>query len=178
MRKLINPNRKLRGIPRRLRSLRIWSDSFANNYPTDNQLDPGDSYWNYKIPVELNLVEGRHSTLEIKRACAQELINACSHLISAKPKSNGFSRVTCVICIPDMFTSELCIYLDQEYFESHTIGHKNEYGEARVIQGRSLASEWNLTLPSDMGERGVSKNFHSLEGEWQDTGECWYFGEL
>jgi len=178
MRKLVNPNKKLRGIPRRLRSLKIWSESFANNYPTDNQLDPVDAYWNYKIPVDLNLVEGQHSTPEVKRACAQELINACYRLMSAKPKTSGYSRVTCVVCLPNLFTSELCIYRELEYFESHTIGHKNEYGESKVIVGRSLANEWSLVLPNGVQERGVSHNFHSPEDDWQDTGECWYFGEL
>lgn len=50
-------NKKLRGIPRRLRALARWTKSFSGYFPS--QLTPEEKYWNYKIPVYRNLVEGK-----------------------------------------------------------------------------------------------------------------------
>jgi len=77
-----------------------------------------------------------------------------------------------------MFTSELCIYLQEEYFLSHTLPAKNEHGETTMVTGRSLSQEWNLDLPPGVSELGVTVEYHSEEDDWHLSGERWYFGEV
>lgn len=103
-RKLSRDSRKkIRNPQRRIRFLDLWAASFMHDYP---HLDQNERYWNVKIPVEANLVQGKYSTNTLKAQCAQRLINACAHLINSQPEELSQVRTTAVICLPDMFCSE------------------------------------------------------------------------
>ncbi|WP_258151578.1 DUF3916 domain-containing protein [Pantoea ananatis] len=77
---------KVRNIPRRLKALKRWADTFHN--PQRSVFSEDEHYWNFKIPVEINLVQGKYSTLKTKADCAQAMINACSNLITATAGMN------------------------------------------------------------------------------------------
>ena len=177
-RRLVPHSKKLRGVPRRLRAIRRWPDEVATSFPPDEELQPENKYWNWKIPVDLNLVESRWTTDEISRVCAQILIDACARLAAAKPTSANNYRITGVFCFPDIFTSELCIYLSEDYFLSHVSPSSNEYGQTTLIQGRSISDDWGLTLPEGFAEVGLTVDYHDPESDWHLVGERWYFGEV
>jgi hypothetical protein len=65
---------KVRNIPRRIKALNRWAGTFHNLERSVFSED--EHYWNFKIPVDINLVQGKYSTLKTKAACAQALINA------------------------------------------------------------------------------------------------------
>lgn len=139
MRRLSSGHKKLRGISRLLRAVDKWAESFKGYFPEN--LRPDARYHNWKIPVPISLVEGVHAKRRVQANCAQRLIDACSHLIVVKPPSAKDFRATCVVCLPDMFTSEVCIYLDENYFQSHTQPATSKKAETKRIEGRSLAKE-------------------------------------
>lgn len=176
MRQISLTEKKVRGIPRRLRSLRRWADSFSGWFPEG--LEAADRYCHWKIPVLRNLVEGRQAKKPVQIECAQRLIDATSHLIASKPQSANDFRVTCVVCLPDMFTSEVCIYLQEEYFQSHTSESIDRFGTTKAIKERSLANEWGLILPDGVSELGVAVDYRSDEDDWSIVGERWYYGEV
>jgi Protein of unknown function (DUF3916) len=91
-----------------------------------------------------------------------------------KTKENICYRVTCVICLPDMFTSELCIYLQESYFQSHTSKYENSSYE------KSLAQKWGLSLPEKIKELEIKVNDKNEENidEKLFILERWYFGEV
>lgn len=168
---------KIRNIPRRLKALNRWAETFHDpiraDFPEDRR------YWNYKIPVDVNLVEGKHSVQKTKAACAQALIDACSNLILATVDSGYSPRITSVICLPDMFTSEVCLYHSEEYYQGFICESTSENGASSVIKGRSLAEEWGLTLPENVQEQGISLEYYGGDDpdEWF-TGERWYYGQV
>ncbi len=168
-------NKKLRGIPRRLRALARWKNSFSGYYP--NQLTPEEKYWNYKIPVYRNLVEGKQTTKSIQAFCAQQLIDAAHLIYKAKPQDAKHSRVTCVISLPCMFSSELCIYTSEEYFKEHAAEHTGRFGKIERIQGKSLAQEYGLELPEGFNELGVLRINEDDDGN-PYISQHWYFGEV
>ncbi|WP_082045908.1 MULTISPECIES: DUF3916 domain-containing protein [Pseudomonas] len=168
-------NKKLRGIPRRLRALARWKKSFSGYFPS--QLTPEEKYWNYKIPVYRNLVEGKQTTKSIQAFCAQQLIDAAHHIYKAKPQDAEYSRVTCVISFPCMFSSELCVYTSEEYFKEHTVEQIGRFGKIERIQGKSLAQEFGLELPEDFNELGVLRIDKDDDGN-PYISEHWYFGEV
>ena len=168
--------KKLRGIPRRIRALRRWASSADKYYPSDSELC--DKYWNYKIPVMRSMVEGKHSTLELKSICAQELINATHYIFLAKPKTaDTKSRVTCCICIPEMFSSEICIFNSDEYFKEHTTEGLGRYGKIENITGKSIIDVLGLIIPDDFKELGIMRTFEGDDGIIY-TSEHWYIGEV
>jgi len=119
-----------------LKALNRWADTF--HCPERAIFSDSEHYWNFKIPVEINLIQGKYSTIRVKAACAQALINACSNLIKATADSDFKPRITAVICLPDMFTSEICLYRSQEYYQSFVTESRSEKGASALIKDRSL----------------------------------------
>lgn len=177
-RRLIAPQRRLRGVARRLRALQRWPLEVAAGYPDDEELRAAPRYWNWKLPVDLNLVESRWTTDAIRRACAQSLIDACAAFIAARGASDVDCRVTCVVCLPDLFTSELCLYRSEDYFRSHTSASEDRHGRSWRIEGRRLSQEWGLQLPDGLGELGLGLDYADPDSDWRLAGERWYFGEI
>ena len=71
-----------------------------------------------------------------------------------------------------MFSSELCIYIDEDYFRSSTgVGDA-----AAIISGRSLADEGGLRLPRGVLEIGRTWKFD--DGDASFAAEYWHFGEV
>ncbi|GEM_PF-3386437 len=127
-RRLITPQRKLRGVARRLRALGRWPREVATAYPDDEELRAAPRYWNWKLPVDLHLVESRWTATAIRRACAQRLI-------AARAASTGDCRATCVACLQDLFTSGPCLYRSEERFRSHTSASVDRPGDPDGSKG-------------------------------------------
>ena len=168
-------NKKLRGKKRRLRALEAWSKSFLDYFP--EQITEDERYWNIKIPVDIRLVQGKYTDQITQAQCAQYLINATYQIYQAKPSNLKHFRVTCVICLPDMFTSEICIYTSEEYFKYQTEAWDREPEKLDTTLNRSLSKEWELILPQGFCEKGVLRNNFDLEDKEYFV-ERWYFGEV
>ncbi|AXF25343.1 DUF3916 domain-containing protein [Burkholderia pyrrocinia] len=170
------PEKKLRGIPRRLRAVRQWPEKLSNCIPAD-VWNSNELYWNWKIPVLSSLVRGRYATVATRRTCAQGLIDASAFLLARKPTASRSARVTCAISLPDMFASEVCVYLDEDYFSAHVDDGASIFGERNLIRGRKLSSEWMLHVPPGMSELGIA--IKDLDDDGRPfMYECWYFGEV
>ena len=177
MRTLALSHRKVRGLRRRLRALERWAAAIGDPYPAS--LTPEDHYWNVKIPVLDALVEGPRARRRVQRQCVQRLIDAAASLIRSKPASATGSRVVACVCVPDLFSSEVCIYTDETYFQSKVQPSQRENERITPILGRSLAASWGLVVPPGMGERGVLWELHDPSeegGEYQS--ELWFYGEV
>ncbi len=175
MRRLSLTNKKLRNIPRRLKALTRWADSFEGSFYAELPLERG--YVNEKIPVIESLVEGKQTTQEILAHCAQQLIRAAGYLIEARPVDTPQCWVVTSIIIPDMFSSEVCVYTDKSrYLGSTQPFDYKQFRQTRII-GRSLASEWGLAVPPGLHEVGFHFTHENEDGETFES-EHWYFGEV
>ena len=106
-------------------------------------------------------------------------INACSNLMLATANWDYCPRITTVICIPDMFTSEVCLFRSEEYFQGFISEGSSENGSSIHLKERSLAQEWGLVLPEDVQELGITLDYYGGDDpdEWF-SGERWYYGQL
>ncbi|MBS9435041.1 DUF3916 domain-containing protein [Photorhabdus hainanensis] len=177
MRRIALSNKKLRGIPRRLRSLKIWSESYRTYFPVITENDYSYGYWNVKIPVHSALVQGKQTNKNIQSTCAQDLIDAAYNIYKAKPDNINNIRITCSIVLPDMFSSELCIFTSEEYFNEHTRNGYSRFGKITLLSERSLCKEWNLRLPDGFSELGILRISEDDEGKPYYS-EHWYIGEV
>jgi Protein of unknown function (DUF3916) len=168
--------------PRYIREFAKWAQSCAGNFAED--VDETQPYWNAKLPMPWQAVEGRFAKLRTRKACAQIQLAICAEWIAAKPSHAKGWSVTCVICIPDFWTSELCIYLSDEYAKRHYILLSNEEaqtegaGKSNIIVGRPLADAWRLNVPNGMRERGVQIDYFEADEHHGYQSEHWYYGEL
>jgi hypothetical protein len=169
VRRLAMSQKKLRNVPRHLRALDRWAESFRDCFP---DLKPtaqrGERYYNWKLPVHASLVQGKHAPTAQRAKCAESMLKACAYLMAAKPEEWKSVRVTAVVNLPDMFISELCLYLDEEYFQSHV--------NAAPAQGK-LSTRWNLPLSANMQEVGIAFDVEGDNGKVFPV-EQWYFGEV
>jgi hypothetical protein len=77
-----------------------------------------------------------------------------------------------------MFTSELCIYIQESYFLGCVTPDQNEYGEIVPLSNRSLAEDWKLKLPEEVLERGMHVNYPETDTHEGLIGDRWFFGEV
>lgn len=173
-------NKKLRGVSRRLRALKEWAASFEDIFPRLTDRDYADGYWNCKIPVAWSLAEGPHTTPEIQAICVQAMIDAAYHLAQAKPAHMNDIRVTCLLSLPSLFASELCVYTQEDYYRWHIGEQPWPSVHKSPIKDKSLCKEWNLSLPSLFSEYGML-----VTTEIEDEGERstyiredWLIGEI
>ncbi|MGB3125254.1 MAG: DUF3916 domain-containing protein [Pseudomonas sp.] len=175
MRRLSLTNKKLRNIPRRLRALTRWADSFEGCFYEELPSHP--DYVNERIPVIENLVEGKQTTPEILAHCAQQLIRVAGYLAEARPDDTSECWILAAIQVPDMFSSRVCVYTDKNRYLGHTQPFDYENFRQTRITDRSLASEWSLNIPPGLQEVGFHFTHEDDEGETYES-EHWYFGEV
>ncbi|MDB5036314.1 MAG: hypothetical protein JWQ98_3555 [Chlorobi bacterium] len=174
MRRIALSNKKLRGIPRRLRALKRWSESFEG-WSIDESTATS-RYYDFKIPVHVHMVEGEQAQRGVRAECAQRLIDACAHLLESQ-RADGMSLwIVAMIFVPDMFMSRITIYTDEEYYRGQTTPGEEEFGGSTVITGRSLAREWGLVLPPGMREHGLLLNYQAeYDSPERYISEHWYY---
>ena len=82
--------------------------------------------------------------------------------------------------MPDMFSSELCIYFDESYFQSFLEETDKAWKVSARINDRLLSEELDLVVPEHFDEIGIAVKLQSIdeEDEWEYISEHWYFGEL
>ncbi|WP_341646724.1 DUF3916 domain-containing protein [Thauera sp. SDU_THAU2] len=165
MRRIALTNKKLRGIPRRIRTLEKWALSFEGYIrPRSHEME---RYFNWKIPVHQALVQGRQTSLEIQSRCIAQLLNAASALAVASREASGeYCRVACLITWPWLHQSEVTVFYDKDYYLSFL-------GNANSLAPRLISEKLALSLPSGFLEHGhnVTQPDDIVPIEWWCIGE-------
>ncbi|WP_063046890.1 DUF3916 domain-containing protein [Nocardia pseudovaccinii] len=117
MRRLdLQPTKKLRNPRRHLRQLARWPERIVEQIPDSSSL-VDERYWNFKLPAAEKLVEPPYATNAIRKACLVALFEAAEAVEhSARRPEN--SRVACLVTTPFLFSSEVTIFLSEDYFHS------------------------------------------------------------
>lgn len=164
-------------IRRRLNILKKWPDSFKIFFPENAS---NEDYWNCKLPILSGIVNNEHVTYEVKRECIQYLINAVENVINLKTTHfiNDPCKIIGLISIPDLFSSEITIFFNQEYYE-HFFKRSGKYQTWQPIDGsRSLLKEYNIKLPTNivLQEMGFIETI--IDEDYSYQGEVWAIGQL
>jgi len=174
-----------RSIRRQLNVLKEWADCFQGFYP-EEQTEP---YWHCKIPCAFSLVDERAS-YEVRKESMQSMIDAVCHVIEARRNSNdqSYSKVTCVIDLPEMFGSEVTVFYDEGYFHHFFFSLRYHYSglwEPIKDPNRSIVKEYDLKVPSHLNlhETGYimevyDRNEETSLLELKYKGEVWAIGEI
>lgn len=117
MRRLdLQPKKKLRNPGRHLRQLARWPDRIVDQIPDSTAL-VDQRYWNFKLPVVDKLVEPPYATNAIRRACLVALF-AAAEAVEHSARRPEHCRVACLVTTPFLFSSEVTIFLSEDYFHS------------------------------------------------------------
>lgn len=166
------PHPKIRGVRRHCTSLALRLSEQTQSFPTPHD---GRGYWHLHLPVAQSFIDSPRTRQSIRQACAQILVDAGSRLLWRRPASNS-ARVVVAVTTPRLFDSQLIAFFSEDYFASFFQRCGPDQFWTPLPAGRSLSSEWGLSLPSGFSERGFHAHIHDEDQEWD--GEVWFFGEL
>jgi hypothetical protein len=161
----LSGNKKLRGVPRRLRALEKWAENFEGHYYPRSELGEKFSHW--KIPVLSSLVNPPQTTAEIQARCMNAMLQAANFLAqSVTEDQQHYYRVACLFTLPWMFSSEVTIFYDPDYYRGF-------FGSQHQLAPRKLSAEFGLILPEGFVERGciVRDEEEGLSEEWWCIGQ-------
>ncbi len=143
-----------------------------------------DLFWHQKVPILSKLVSEKHSTLELRRAVAQALLNATANL-SARLLLRRRVRVACLISPEDLWSSEVTICFDEDYFRTFlppvSFG-TSQTGPFRVTTAPpaiDLVVDWNLQVPLAIKDFGgyLLTEENDEEPRVRRSSHCWLFAE-
>jgi hypothetical protein len=163
LRQIALSDKKLRGIPRRLRALERWAARFKGNYFPRRYEDQRYDHW--KIPVHVFLVQGPQASIEVQAFCVQQLLEAAAHLSRAADRSQGYYRVACLLTWPWLHQSEVTVFYDRDYYLGF-LGQHNTLAPLSLSDKLALdvpdSSSMDMTSPRAtmtlMSTGGVSEN--------------------
>lgn len=164
--------RKVRGKQRRCRALARRLSECTSEFPASHD---ERGYWHLHLPVAQGFIDAPRIPLRVRRECIQLVLDACCRLCSRRPPT-VFARVVAAISTPSLFGSQLIVFYSPPYFDSFFNRRGPEQQWISLPAARSLAREWELTLPNGFMERGFHEHIHDEDFE-QDS-EIWFFGEL
>jgi Protein of unknown function (DUF3916) len=165
MRQIATTRKKLRGIPRRLRALDRWADSFAGMVRPRS--DQGERFCNARIPVHIALVEGRQTNRRIQAQCVAAMLRAATHLSHAAGAVRpDYYRVACLFNWPRLHDSEVTLFYDAGYFAGFMREHN-------ALAPRSLTGSLGLAIPDGFVECGCD----ITQPDDAETVELWCIGE-
>lgn len=163
------PNAKARNPNRHIRALEKWASGFKNYYPERTS----ERYINFKIWTLDRLVEGPKAKHEWKQAALQQLIVAAKNLIAAKPENEkGNSWVAILLCYPNLWSSEVTVFFDKEYYES--------FQPREDLLSGNISKRYGIELPSELMELGYNVSWENEDenGEiYTHSEERWTLGE-
>lgn len=77
-----------------------------------------------------------------------------------------------------MFASEVCLYLDEDYFNAHTLSGEYYDPQYLLVDDISLSRRWGLQIPEHMYERGIHIHYIDPKNETDNyIADYWYFIE-
>lgn len=157
------PNAKIRNPNRHIRALEKWASGFQGYYPERSN----ERYINFKIWTLDRLVEGPKAQHEWKQKALQQLIVVAKNLVAAKPEEEkGKSWVAILLCYPNLWSSEVTVFFDKEYYEN--------FQPREGLLSSSISKQYDIDLPENLLELGYQVSWEDQD----ETGElCTYIEE-
>ena len=80
------------------------------------------------------------------------------------------------IDLPVIHDSQIIVFFSQEYFSGFFDRTSGEQVWEPLPAVRTIATEWELSIPQHFSIRGYSE--HIKDEDYESTGEVWFVGEL
>ena len=158
------PNQKVRGVSRRIRAFKQWVKATENFFP------PGEEqreYWNEKMPVLDRLVNPPTTTRSIQSQCANLLLQAGSDRVAASHCKPDSSMVTVLLTLPNLHSSEICIYFNKAYLKK--VFQRNTPFEKITPLNKTVEdSGLDILLPAEFASVGFCYHYYDESGHFEE----------
>ncbi len=161
--------KKQRGQRRKLAAMLRNIESFVpyERRNTDRE------YECFKVPSDM-FIEYPKTSSKIKTEFCRKWLKAAERFIKQKPEDVGFCKVVAVICMPNLWCSQITIFYDEKYYSTFFDRHDPYQTWTPIQEGRSLLAERNIV--SVLSERGYREVI--VDEDYTYEGELWFYGEL
>ena len=144
-----------------------------------------DNHASIKVPVYEKVVSLRHGDRDNRREIAARLISAAARVVENRPAHAPASQVAALICWPDLWPSEVCVFFDRKYAQrfqdtpTETTreiyeGGWHETGPAQT----DLLRELDLSSPPGFGAAGrMVRHFTEADPRYPDDEDYLYENE-
>lgn len=161
--------KKQRGQRRKLAAMLRNIDSFV---PFERgNTDRG--YESFNVPSGM-FIEHPKTSSGIKTEFCRKWLKTAERFIGRKPGDIGFCKVVAVICMPNLWCSQITIFYDENYYSTFFDRHGPYQTWTPLRDGRSLLAERNIVSP--LTERGYREVI--VDEDFTYEGELWFYGEL
>ncbi|WP_090646732.1 DUF3916 domain-containing protein [Asticcacaulis taihuensis] len=93
-----------------MKCLADWADKMVGFFPA-SPVREGYGYNHYKIPGSRTLLTPPVAMRQAYERCAREILRAAVNISNAKPEKAKLAKVAGIVGYPDMFSSEVCVFL-------------------------------------------------------------------
>lgn len=142
------PDKKLRGMARHRRVFDGAMDRVAGWYPAAE-----GRFCAVKLPVYDKAVSERHGTEAFRHHVVRRLVEVAGCVAQNRPSGAGYGRVAALIEWPDLWGSEICVFLDADYAE----GFSPSFRAAQALSRYEWDGGWSESL-------AVERDLLSLAG--------------
>ncbi|QCK87095.1 DUF3916 domain-containing protein [Phreatobacter aquaticus] len=157
-------SRPLRKPEKHVAAVEDWAAAFSGTFPGPGGPSRPCEHWH--LPVDQRLVPLAQQNPDYARRLLQALLEAGRHLVAARPEARTRDTVYVAVGWPDMFMSEVGVFLDPAYgrdFERRT--HRYQTWTLLNPRARSLVAELGLILPEGWVEHGYHERQEDPDDE-------------
>lgn len=161
--------KKQRGQRRKLAAMLRNIESFV---PYKN-IDTDRGYECFKVPSDM-FIEYPKTSSKIKTEFCRKWLKAAERFIAQRPEDIGFCKVVAVICMPNLWCSQITIFYDENYYSTFFDRHGPYQTWTKLPGKRSLLAERNIV--SELTECGYREVI--IDEDCTYEGELWFYGEV
>ena len=111
---------------------------------------------------------------KIKTAFCKAWIRKTEEILKAKPESLEFCKVVCMLDIPNLYSSQIIVFYDQEYYESFWGRHDSYQEWSKLPDSKSLMRDRNIV--TDLKEVGFKEIIR--DEDYTCVSDLWFYGEV
>ncbi|MBQ6569100.1 MAG: DUF3916 domain-containing protein [Clostridia bacterium] len=153
---------------------RKWNKllAYVNEISYRAYLRTEQAFEHFHVPGD-GFLDSLKTSGKIKTAFCREWIRETERLIAGKPRDIGFCKVVCVLCRQELYSSQIIIFYDEEYFNGFWNRAHNGQQWVRCTDDRSLTAQRNIQ--TNLPELHILETLR--DGDETFNFDLWFYGE-
>ena len=162
---------KVRGQKRKLKMLLKNIEKIEPYQKIDEAYD--NRFDHFHVPSN-PWIEMPKTSSKIKTTFCEAWIRKTEEILKAKPESLEFCKVVCMLDIPYLYSSQIIVFYDQEYYESFWDRHDSYQEWSKLPDSKSLMRDRNIV--TDLKEVGFKEIIR--DEDYTCVSDLWFYGEV
>lgn len=132
-------------------------------------------YERFLVPCSSGFINSKKINPKIKTAFFRKWIETTEKFILKKPGGLEFCKIVCVINVPNLWSSQIIIFYDRDYFNEFWNRKSPEQIWIRIAD-KKMSLMHELGIDTSMKEIGYREEIS--DGDYDSKSILWFYGEL